>query len=120
MELFTWDFRKIVLRLCLMPKNIEVKLSGRRTTTPICSTPLDTISGTMEVDDEEMEQPTSSSKGEKKRFEVKKVKIASHPGTSLSLSHSLILVSSRPFSGTRSPSGLGVCPCTHVHSYKTS
>lgn len=40
----------------------------------------------MEVDDEEMEQPTSSSKGEKKRFEVKKVKIASHPGTSLSLS----------------------------------
>lgn len=31
------------------------------------------FSGTMEVDDEEMEQPTSSSKGEKKRFEVKKV-----------------------------------------------
>lgn len=28
----------------------------------------------MEVDDEEMEQPTSSSKGEKKRFEVKKVR----------------------------------------------
>lgn len=29
----------------------------------------------MEIDDEEMEQPTSSSKGEKKRFEVKKVRI---------------------------------------------
>lgn len=28
----------------------------------------------MEVDDEEIEQPTSSSKGEKKRFEVKKVR----------------------------------------------
>lgn len=70
----------------------------------------------MEVDDEEMEQPTSSSKGEKKRFEVKKVNIdessGSLPGNvrrgrqkdkdfdlSSYFAH---------FSGTQSLSGLGV------------
>jgi hypothetical protein len=38
------------------------------------------MASAMDVDDEEIELPTSSSgKGEKKRFEVKKVKINSFP-----------------------------------------
>lgn len=70
------------------------------------------MASAMDVDEEEVELPTSSSsKGEKKRFEVKKVN-----GYNLKTVYSLFLLC---YSGMQLLCGHGVCYCRKlvVHCY---